>query len=91
MGSRPGLLAAAEGGAIFGYSTAEKCLGHPTNRANRPEDGVMEDENLPAAQPGEDAADAYEAPVVEDIDTAFGPTVTAAGVPSRTLAAPRGL
>jgi hypothetical protein len=51
----------------------------------------MEDQNLPAAQSDEIVVDGYEVPVVEDIESTFGPTVTAAGIPSNTLAAPRNL
>jgi hypothetical protein len=37
------------------------------------------------------AADSYEPPAIEDLDTSEGPSVTAAGPPLSTPAAPRDL
>jgi hypothetical protein len=46
-------------------------------------------EDHPAAR--QTAGDDYEPPAIEDLDTSEGPSVTPAGIPSSTPAAPREL
>jgi hypothetical protein len=49
----------------------------------------MDDRKQEPEATREGALPPYEPPVVEELDSSFGPTVTAAGIPSGQLAAPR--
>jgi hypothetical protein len=52
----------------------------------------MEDEDVSTVRAGEEVIDRYEVPTVEDLDSTYGPTVTAAVAPSNgPVAAPRNL
>jgi hypothetical protein len=52
---------------------------------------IAMDERQPPEPAGEEVSETYEPPAVEDLDSTFGPSVTAAGGGTVILAAPREL